>query len=114
VNQVTLKSIGRPILVVLNFISFSEANAMVSKHEQLRSYQDENGRRWVSRNLVLGSILAAAVLFMAVAAFTMTPKPYVANSGVDISASQSHLDTPFALMSRAPANLPVESWEPAF
>ncbi len=34
---------------------------------------------------------------------------------VDISAaSPGHPDTPFALMSRAPANLPVKSWEPAF
>jgi len=34
---------------------------------------------------------------------------------VDISAaSPAHPDTPFALMSTAPANLPVESWEPAF
>jgi hypothetical protein len=87
---------------------------MVSKHEQLRSYQDEEGRRWVSRNLVLGSILAAAVLFMAVAAFTMTPKPSVGHGGVDISASRRHSATPFAPMNRAPRNLPVESWEPAF
>jgi hypothetical protein len=36
------------------------------------------------------------------------------NGGVDISASQRHFDTPFALMYRAPKNLPVESWEPAF
>ena len=60
---------------------------MVSKHEQLRSYQDEDGRRWVSRNLVLGSILAAALLMMAVTGSTMAPKPYVRNGGVHISAS---------------------------
>ena len=83
---------------------------MVSKHE-LRSYQDG---RWASRNLILGSILAAAVLMMAVVGATLTPKPYVDQGGVDISASQRHSDTAFALMSRAPANLPVESWEPAF
>ena len=86
---------------------------MVSKHE-LRSYQGEDGRRWESRNLFLGSILAAAVLMMAVAGLTLTAKPYVGNGGVDISASQRHSDTSFALMSRASRNLPVESWEPAF
>jgi hypothetical protein len=57
---------------------------MVSKHE-LRSYQDADG--WASRNLVLGSILAAALLMMAVAGSTMAPKPYVGNGGVHISAS---------------------------
>jgi hypothetical protein len=89
---------------------------MVSTQE-LRGYQDtKDARRWTSRNFVLGSIFAAAVLLMAVAGSTMAPKPYVGNnSGVDISASaQGHPDTPFALMSRASANLPVESWEPAF
>ena len=85
---------------------------MVSKHE-LRSYQDADG--WESRNLALGSILAAALLVMAVAGSTMASKPYVGKGGVDISAaSPRDSDTPFALMSRAPANLPVESWEPAF
>jgi hypothetical protein len=83
---------------------------MVGKHEH-RSYQDDDDRRWESRNLVLGS--AAAVLMLAVAAFMLTPKPSVANGGVDISASRKHFDTPFALMYRAPRNLPVESWEPA-
>ena len=77
---------------------------MVSKHE-LRSYQDG---RWASCNLILGSILAAAVLMMAVVGATLTPKPYVDQGGVDISASQKHSDTAFALMSRAPANIPVE------
>ena len=86
---------------------------MVGKHE-LRSYQDADGRRWESRNLVLGSILAASVLTMAVAGLTLTPKLLVGNGGVDISASQRHSDTSFALMSRASRNLPVESWEPAF
>ena len=87
---------------------------MVSKYE-LRRYQDaQEAKRWTSRNFVLGSIFAAAVVLMAVAGSTMAPKPYVDNAGVDISASQSHPDTPFALMSRASANLPVESWEPAF
>ena len=87
---------------------------MVSKHE-LRRYQDEEeARRWASRNFVLGSIFAAAVLLLAVAGSTMAPKPYVDNGGIDISASRSHPDTPFALMSRASANLSVESWEPAF
>jgi hypothetical protein len=52
---------------------------------------------------------------MAVAGSTMAPKPFADNGGVDISAaSVEHSDTPFALMSTAPANLPVESWEPAF
>jgi hypothetical protein len=50
---------------------------------------------------------------IAVAAFMLTPKPSVANSGVDIGASRKHFDTSFALMYRAPRNLPVESWEPA-
>jgi hypothetical protein len=86
---------------------------MVSKHE-LRSYQDEDDRRWASRNLVLGSILAAAVLMMAAAAFMLTPKPSVGHGGVDISASRRQSDTPFALMNRASRNLPVESWEPVF
>jgi hypothetical protein len=88
---------------------------MVCKNE-LRRYQDaEEARRWASRNFVLGSIFAAMVLLMAVAGSTMMPKPYVGNGGVDISASApGHPDTPFALMSRASANLPVESWEPAF
>jgi hypothetical protein len=95
----------------LSFIPFSEANAMVSKHE-LRSYQDEDDRRWASRNFVLGS--AAAVLMMAVAAFVLTPKPSVGHGGVDISASRRHSDAPFALMNRASRNLPAESWEPAF
>jgi hypothetical protein len=64
--------------------------------------------------LVLGTILAA-LLMMAVAGSTMAPNPYVTNGGVDISAaSPRHSDTPLELMSRAPANLPVESWEPAF
>jgi hypothetical protein len=84
---------------------------MISKQEH-RSYQDGDGRRWASRNLVLGS--ATAVLMMAVAAFMLTPKSSVGQSAVDISASQRHFDTPFALMYRAPKNLPVESWEPAF
>jgi hypothetical protein len=92
----------------------TEGNAMVSKHE-LRSYQDADGRRWESRNLVLGSILAAAVLIMAVAAgLTLKPKLLVGNGGVDISASQKHSAASFALMSRASRNLPVESWDPAF
>ena len=81
---------------------------MVGKHEH-RSYQYEDDRRWESRNLVLGS--AAAVFMMAAVAFMLTPKPSVANSGVDIGASRKHLDTPFALMYRAPRNLPAESWE---
>ena len=83
---------------------------MVSKHEH-RSYQDDDDRRWAGRNLVLGS--AAAVFMMAVAAFMLTPKPSVAHGGVDIGASRKHFDTPFALMYRAPGNLPVESWKPA-
>jgi len=83
---------------------------MVSKHE-LPSYQDKDDRRWAGRNLVLGS--AAAVFMMAVAAFMLTPKPSVANGGVDVGASRKHFDSPFALMYRAPRNLPVESWEPA-
>jgi hypothetical protein len=88
---------------------------MVSKGELLYRNADETGR-WVSRNFAVGSIFAAAVVLMAVAGSTMAPKPYVSNnSGVDISGSaQGHPDTPFALMSRAPSNLPVESWEPAF
>jgi hypothetical protein len=87
---------------------------MVSKGELLYRNAEE-AARWVNRNFILGSIFAAVVLFMAVAGSTMAPKPYVRNGGVDISAaSPSHSDTPFALMSRAPANLPVESWEPAF
>jgi hypothetical protein len=57
---------------------------MVSKHE-LRSYQDADG--WESRNLVLGSILAAALLVMAAAGSTMASKPYVGKGGVYISAS---------------------------
>jgi hypothetical protein len=83
---------------------------MVSEREH-RSYKEEDDRRWAGRNLVLGS--AAAVFMMAVAAFMLMPKPSVANSGVDIGASRKHFDTPFALMYRAPRNLPVESWEPA-
>jgi len=83
---------------------------MVSKHE-LPSYQDKDDRRWAGRNLVLGS--AAAVFMIAVAAFMLTPKPSVANGGVDVGASRKHFDSPFALMYRAPRNLPVESWEPA-
>jgi hypothetical protein len=87
---------------------------MVSKNE-LRGYQDMSVERWTSRNFVLCSIIAAAVVLMAVVGSTMAPKPYLGNGGVDISASQGgHPDTPFALMSRASANLPVESWEPAF
>jgi hypothetical protein len=87
---------------------------MVSKRE-LRRYQDaEEARRWASGNFVLGSIFAATVLLMAVAGSTMAPNPYVGNGGVDISASQRHSDTPFALMSRASAHLPIELWEPAF
>ena len=86
---------------------------MVSKHE-LRSYQNADLRRWESRNLILGSILVAALLVMAVAGLTLTAKPYVGNGGLDISASRRHSDTPFALMRRTSRNLPVESWEPAF
>ena len=87
---------------------------MVSKGELLHRNAEETGR-WVSRNFVVGSIFASAVVLMAVAGSTMAPKPYVGNSGVDISGSaQGHPDAPFALMSRAPSNLPVESWEPAF
>ena len=87
---------------------------MISKRE-LRRYRDaEEMRCWASRNFVLGSIVAAAVLFTAVAGSSMVPKPHAGDGGVDISASQRHADTPFALMSRAPANLPFESWEPAF
>ena len=56
---------------------------MVSNHE-LGKYQDaEEARRWASRNFVLGSILAAAVL-MAMAGLTLTPKLFVGNGGVDI------------------------------
>ena len=84
---------------------------MVSKHE-LRSYQDADG--WASRNLVLGSILAAAVLMMAVAGLTLAPKLLVGNGAVDISASRRHSDTSIPLESRASRSLPVESWEPAF
>ena len=87
---------------------------MVSKGELLYRNADEVGRS-VSRNFVLGSIFAAAVLLMAVAGSTMAPKPYASNGGVDISAaSLRHSDTPFEIISRASANLPVESWEPAF
>jgi hypothetical protein len=87
---------------------------MISQRE-LRRYQDaEEMRCWASRNFVLGSIVAAAVLFMAVAGSTMVPKPHEGAGGVDISASQMHPGTPFALMSTAHANLPFESWEPAF
>jgi hypothetical protein len=87
---------------------------MVSKGELLYRNAEEAGR-WVNFNFILGSIFVAGVLFMAVAGSTMAPKPYVDNGGVDISgASPTHPDRPFALMSRAPANLPVESWEPAF
>jgi hypothetical protein len=87
---------------------------MVSKGELLYRNAEET-KRWVNRIFVVGSIFAGTVLFMAVAGSTMTPKPYVSNGAVDISAaSPAHPDTPFALMSRAPANLPVESWEPAF
>jgi hypothetical protein len=86
---------------------------MASKGELLYRNAEEAGR-WVNRNFILGSIFAAAVLLMAVAGSTMVPKS-VSNGGVDISAaSPTRPDTPFALMSRAPANLPVESWEPAF
>ena len=54
---------------------------MVSNHE-LGKYQDaEEARRWASRNFVLGSILAAAVL-MAMAGLTLTPKLFVGNGGV--------------------------------
>jgi hypothetical protein len=87
---------------------------MVSKGELLHRNAEET-RRWVNRIFVVGSIFSGTVLFMAVAGSTMTPKPYVSNGGVDISAaSLAHPDTPFALMSRAPKNLPVESWGPAF
>jgi hypothetical protein len=87
---------------------------MVSKGELLYRNAEETGR-WVTRNFILGSIFAAVVLFMAVAGSTMVPKPYLSDGGVDISAvSPARPDTLFALMSRAPANLPVESWEPAF
>ena len=87
---------------------------MASKGELLYRNAEEVGR-WVDRNFILGSIFAAVVLFMAVAGSTTTPRPYASNGGVDISAaSPTHPDTPFSLMSRAPANLPVESWEPAF
>jgi hypothetical protein len=103
-----------PLLVALSFISFSEGNVMVGKHELRRYLDSDEARRWANRNFVLGSIFAAAVLMMAVAGSTMAPKPSVGNGGVDISASQGHLDTPFSLMSRASANFPVESWEPAF
>ena len=87
---------------------------MVSKGELLYRNAGET-RRWVIRSLVLGSMFASAVLWMAVVGSTMAPKPHVSNGGVDISASAPrHPDTPFALMSRASENLPVESWEPAF
>jgi hypothetical protein len=87
---------------------------MVSKGELLYRNAEET-RRWVNRIFVVGSIFAGTILFMAVAGSTMAPKPFADNGGVDISAaSVEHSDTPFALMSTAPANLPVESWEPAF
>jgi hypothetical protein len=72
---------------------------MVGKHEH-RSYQDDDDRRWESRNLVLGS--AAAVLMLAVAAFMLTPKPSVANGGVDISAPGSTSTPPLPLCSERP------------
>ena len=91
---------------------------MVTEHE-LRSYQGAEGRLWQSRNLVLGSMLAAALLVTALVGSTMeVPKPRVDladQSGIsEISASHRDSDTAFGLMSRASKNLPVESWEPAF
>jgi hypothetical protein len=88
----------------------------MARERELRKYQDpEEARRRLSHNLVVGWMLALALFFMmAVAGSTLMAKPYVDNGGVDISASQRHFDTPFALMYRAPKNLPVESWGPAF
>ena len=83
-------------------------------NRELRKYQDpEEGRRRTSNNLFLGWMLTLAVLMMAVAGSSLTAKP-MDNGRVDISASQRHFDTPLALMYRAPRNLPVESWGPAF
>jgi hypothetical protein len=93
-------------------------NARVSKHE-ICSYQDAEGRLWQNRNVVLGSITAAAILVTALVGSTMeAPKPSVelANEFAtsEISASARGSDTAFALMSTASKNLPTESWEPAF
>jgi hypothetical protein len=87
----------------------------MARERELRKYQGpEEARRRLSHNLVVGWMLALALFMMAVAGSTLMAKPYVDNGGVDISASQRHFDTPFALMYRAPKNLPVESWGPAF
>jgi hypothetical protein len=90
---------------------------MVGKDE-LRSYQDVGHERWASRNLVLGSILAGALLVMAVAGSTMALKPHVDltdNSGIsEISASEKPVPgglsaflSAFELMSKASDQLPV-------
>jgi hypothetical protein len=95
---------------------------MVGKDE-LRSYQDVGHERWASRNLVLGSILAGALLVMAVAGSTMSLKPHVDlmdNSGIsEVSASEKRFDpgspSAFELMSKASDQLPVQPWgEQAF
>ena len=91
---------------------------MVSEHE-LRSYQGAEGRLWQSRNFVLGSMVAAALLLTALVGSTMEPQKPRADladqSGIsEISTSQKGSDTPFELMSRASKNLAVESWEPAY
>jgi hypothetical protein len=90
---------------------------MVSKYE-LRCYQDMSAVGWAHRNFVLGSILAGAILVMAVVGSTMALKPPVDDtdqSGIsELTASQKRSNTVFELMSTASHTLPVESWEPAF
>jgi hypothetical protein len=86
---------------------------MVSKNE-LRSYQDMSVERWASRNFVLGSIIAGALLIMAVAGSTMGLQPHAdpaGHSGIsELSASQKRSNTAFYLMSTASEKLPIESW----
>ena len=85
---------------------------MVSKNE-LRGYQGASVERWASRNFVLGSIAAAALLIMAMAGFTMPLQPAADPTvyGIsEFSAAQKRSTTALDLMSTASDTLPVESW----
>ena len=86
---------------------------MVSKNE-LRGYQDMSVERWASRNFVLCSIIAGALLVMAAAGSTTALQPHADptdHSGIsELSASQKRSNTAFDLMSTASDKLPIESW----
>jgi hypothetical protein len=90
---------------------------MVTKNElrELRNHES-----WTTTNLILASLLAGGLLFMAVVGFSVVPAPYVtatASGTSEVSAVRRDADgvSAFELMSSASPQFPVRpDDEPTF